>query len=1610
MSTESETPASKIAGISVRHSPQSPDGTAIKDSWLRRLRDWLWGYDYFISYHWDSSGAYAVALAQRLRNRGFQCFLDRAEYAMGDDWKKEGRRALRNTQRLVVIATPEAVTKSKAVEREVEIFVARSSHVIPVVFGNDLAHLEIERFPVLRTIAGALHIRERSARLATRPSIYVVKQLVQTHRVLRRRTLRACITASVTAILALAAVAVGALALLENRARREAEHQTTVAHESEIVAKIQLFDSLLSEALAVRSTTISDRRTKAENLVSRASKLIRVLPARVDALSRCRNELSNDLTLPDLSPTLTRLLPAPQEMAEYIPVPAPSDDVQVAPKQVGYGVPYADWYRHQAWIRAWVAFRPGGDILMVPAPGYPVSVQPDGRTKDHKTAGEPLNLVGLSSEGRWACDVSSSGTISLVDLARKKQPRPLVDGSGRLLTGSCLAAFTGDAQRLGILLIGNQVGSLPYHRQTRFLLYSTDDAKCLSEWTQTLAVPDSIALAPQADIVALCIGVPSVSPESVHVFDATNGAYRYAMTIENQASPPGLVRRQGIDISNDGSLVAATGHGGTVKAWRFSTLPGGAGHGAYLNHGMPPSEVLSIRGHVGGIGGGAGAVGCKFSPDGRWLLTVGGDAELKLWNMEDGKLSGAVRLAQNSISFDAAGIAWSANADRVMCIGTPGLSVWRLTKPWPSTYPVGDHPTTVRSLSFSADDRWLAVGSWVIDLRGDFYFAPEGFQLSAKAVFGPRNALFMISGHNGVSEYHLPSPVESRRQRLPLNEISAAACDEHDRVVVVGNEHGIALALFEPAARRRLWRTIDYSRLTTSGRLAFSQDGQQIAQVFGLGNPEDPRAARRRFVVRATGDGHILHAKTLPEGGYEQSDVFFRGNVPIAMLRTSDLLQVQLADQEVVGATVSAGKRQGMEIVSLPGGIAAVSADGRHAAGFGTDGSVTVHDLVTGDPVVAAKAVTRELSETNVVRDVRLSADGRLLGVLTSRTLTVWQVGQDCSRRTLSCSAVCFRFLGDDGVILLQRDGRLVKWILDQDETTDVFRIPLDAGLESSTPQCRISPTGRFVAIARPLPGPEWLPPAVQPTFRIQLWDLSSPASGPWSLDDFTGSLLEWRFDDATERLAVLTQHGVMTTYDATVGREIMRLPDQVGTWFHSRLSPRAGYLIQPKNSEDAGVTTVYPLGVGTRERTIISDCNVSGVDAAERPRRILLNERKQLRLLGAEDEVAVLSAPLGVEFRHCAISEDGSVIAGALDSGVVQLWDGASRAYLVAIETGFGAVEQVGLSHTGRLLAACDGQGRTRVWDLSVLRKRLLDLGLDWGGRLAADEAVATRATDGGRVIEGSCSTTNAAQSLATLNLAIECSPSNPILYRDRALLFENLNYVDQAIDDLWMVRGLDKTVLVGQRLAGLLQKRGEGLLAAGDWQRAARCFADATAAWDLGPEGLEERELVDYILQRGVQASLAVGDVRTAIRACQIGMQRLERSTQAGGILSLCLLFPDGLIDWKSIRQEAVFQAYFGARHLLGATLIRAGFVQRGVRELEFWNGAQRDALDEVFLALGYALLDNVEEASEHLEAADSKSQQEISQLGEVERRLRASELAFVRKEVERLLPGRN
>lgn len=78
-------------------------------NFFQRINDSLFGYDFFISYRWSDGREYALTLVEKLRQRGYDCFLDTDEYLPWGNWITDGARAIQKTGYLLLICTPDAV-------------------------------------------------------------------------------------------------------------------------------------------------------------------------------------------------------------------------------------------------------------------------------------------------------------------------------------------------------------------------------------------------------------------------------------------------------------------------------------------------------------------------------------------------------------------------------------------------------------------------------------------------------------------------------------------------------------------------------------------------------------------------------------------------------------------------------------------------------------------------------------------------------------------------------------------------------------------------------------------------------------------------------------------------------------------------------------------------------------------------------------------------------------------------------------------------------------------------------------------------------------------------------------------------------------------------------------------------------------------------------------------------------------------------------------------------------------------------------------------------------------------------------------------------------------
>lgn len=174
--------------------------------WSQRVVDWLFGYDYFISYRWSDGRSYAVALAEQLQQAGFDCFLDSQEYLKGENWKKAGERSLRKTSRLVLVGSPE-VHQSQPVLRELRIFTAAGKHVIPIDFEGSLT--DCSDSPLWRYLdRDSLWIKENRDQLGHGPSTATVEALRDSFNLQRQRHKRLRLLRIVLVVFTLLAVSV----------------------------------------------------------------------------------------------------------------------------------------------------------------------------------------------------------------------------------------------------------------------------------------------------------------------------------------------------------------------------------------------------------------------------------------------------------------------------------------------------------------------------------------------------------------------------------------------------------------------------------------------------------------------------------------------------------------------------------------------------------------------------------------------------------------------------------------------------------------------------------------------------------------------------------------------------------------------------------------------------------------------------------------------------------------------------------------------------------------------------------------------------------------------------------------------------------------------------------------------------------------------------------------------------------------------------------------------------------------------------------------------------------------------------------------------------------
>jgi tetratricopeptide (TPR) repeat protein len=190
-------------------------------SFWRRILDFVFGYDFFISYAWSDATPYAAGLARQLEARRFAVFLDRTKYAAGDDWKKVGAWTLRRTGQLILIGSP-AAFRSAPVLRELTVFGSTGRRIVPIDFAGSTDTKAIGPDFAKFLTPDIIRVNEDGSFLRSGPSEGAVATIANTFELITQNKKRVRILASIVVVL-------GALTVLATWLGVSAESQRSIA-------------------------------------------------------------------------------------------------------------------------------------------------------------------------------------------------------------------------------------------------------------------------------------------------------------------------------------------------------------------------------------------------------------------------------------------------------------------------------------------------------------------------------------------------------------------------------------------------------------------------------------------------------------------------------------------------------------------------------------------------------------------------------------------------------------------------------------------------------------------------------------------------------------------------------------------------------------------------------------------------------------------------------------------------------------------------------------------------------------------------------------------------------------------------------------------------------------------------------------------------------------------------------------------------------------------------------------------------------------------------------------------------------------------------------------
>jgi WD40 repeat protein/tRNA A-37 threonylcarbamoyl transferase component Bud32 len=1206
----------------------------------------------------------------------------------------------------------------------------RLKHTIPpdleTICLKALAKEPGRRYPTAREMADDLERFLKGEPVRARP----VGRAERLHRWCRRNPLVAGLTAGVAALL-LAMLAVTSVGYWRvSKANRETAEQRDLALRREAEAdrlrgqeaaaradaekqgqeaRASLRQSLLHQAEALRQSNAAGRRDPALAALRQAAAIRPGLDARTEYL-RC-------LDLPDMRLkhplTLWSASALPERRIRLV-----GGRVQKQKAEEEY------------WASAFVTFRDKDNaFLVLPHEGHPVEV--DAITGKPRGVLEFLgNLrppAALSPDGRLLAAHTTNGKATEVwDLPARRRLGELKDGAGGALQAGCLA-FSGRSDLLAAVVLEPDV--LGHSRPSAVVIYEVRSLAVVASWSVRASSVDCLCFGAQDRLLAASVYPNQSRTHAVALWDmhafarharhagelvASAGGPLHALPwLSWKADPPGEARLLTIEpgssgssdsqwparlgFSGDGGFLVASGDRGTVKTWSL------------LDRGTPrevPEEALVLRAHLGNV------LAAQFSPDGRWLATIGEDNVLNLWDAYSGLLVAQAQVDNPShYTQSIRSLQWSASGDLLFCRAGGRLSLWEVTGPLPRALPLHTvRRDPVDALRFSPGDRWLACSPRstalsLFDLReakrkpvslvGEFgtdalAFAPDGDRLAAAGWPGD------------LTLWDLPAPRPVESQAHAPRSYSDLAFNARGHRIALGSERFATLTVIDLGTGRVSWSHTEHGAGTWPRQLLFSPDGERLV---------DSEPVR----VMDSATGKVLYEQP----GTEVFRLFFSGN-RLATLRCSWGSQYQNGDVRTRTTIITVkdlleNKLVGPAYQSVPG----------HYDRFSFSPTGQLCALRGGLPEIAVWDLARKALRTTIRRaslppsfehdtDYVFSRDGSRLAGQDGGDFKVWDThtGKELGRlRSESVLAAFVDRAGDPDVLLLiDGDGKVLSW-------------------RTSAPDATVLSTLR--GAAKPFAGGGSLLQFTDDRARIVRWapGLESSTVSVW--ETATGALIasrrvpsggaKWHRDRNVavsgdgSRLALRTVRSSLKVWDLDQDQELIHQDKPDG---ESCLSGDGTHLALLEAGE--GQTTLKVIDLATRSNLFTErrPGSIPCFSVADGARLVAVSSGKEILVYDphTRKQVATLDTQ-GPDVSALAFSASGQQLASMSSAdGTVRLWAPATGELLATFHTGRKQLARVALSPTGRWLAAADSErGQVLLWDLHEVRRRLAEARLDW-------------------------------------------------------------------------------------------------------------------------------------------------------------------------------------------------------------------------------------------------------------------------------------------------------